>query len=151
MTTEDRVRRRALVAAVTLTLARAATVGQSPAVTDVVTCHNDNARTGQNLNESILTLDSVTPSLFGKSGFFPVDGKVDAQPLLLSDVTIPGAGERDVLYVVTEHDSVYALDAYRGFVLWQTSLLGPNETPSDTRGCSQVTPEIGITATPVID
>src|SRR5579872_1045185 len=97
--------------AAALALTQAAAVGQSDVGTDVVTYHNDNARTGQNLNESILTPDTVTPSLFGKTGFFPVDGKVDAQPLLLSDVSIPGAGTRDVLYVVTEHDSVYALDA----------------------------------------
>ena len=134
----------------TLALAQPTALGQSTG-TDVVTYHNDIARTGQNLNESTLTPDTVTPSAFGKRSFFPIDGKVDAQPLLLSDVPIPGAGARDVLYVVSEHDSVYALDSYSGDVLWQTSLLAPNETPSDARGCSQVTPEIGITATPVID
>jgi len=134
----------------TLALAQPTALGQSTG-TDVVTYHNDIARTGQNLNESTLTPDTVTPSAFGKRSFFPIDGKVDAQPLLLSDVPMPGAGARDVLYVVSEHDSVYALDSYSGDVLWQTSLLAPNETPSDARGCSQVTPEIGITATPVID
>ncbi len=119
--------------------------------TDVVTYHNDIARTGQNLNESILTLANVNSSTFGKTGLFQVDGKVDAQPLFLSAVTIPGNGLRNVLYVATEHGSVYALDSVTGAVLWRTSLLGAGETTSDTRNCSQVVPEIGITSTPVID
>jgi len=130
----------------------AATLMVNPVGTvDVVTYHNDNARTGQNLNETILTPSNVTMATFGKVGFFSVDGKVDAQPLHLSNVTIPGQGLHNVLYVATEHDSVYALDATMGAVLWKVSVLGPGETPSDDRGCSQVTPEIGITATPAID
>jgi hypothetical protein len=90
-------------------------------------------------------------SSFGKIGFFPVDGKVDAQPLYLSGVSIPGQGTHNVLYVATEHDSVYGFDADTGAVLWRVSLLGSGETTSDGRGCSQVVPEIGITSTPVID
>src|SRR6202022_2545848 len=108
---------------------------------DVVTYHNDAARTGQNLNETILTPATVNVSTFGKLGFFPVDGKVDAQPLYLSGVAIPGQGTHNVLYVATEHDSVYAFDAASGAVLWQVSLLGSGETTSDARGCGQVTPE----------
>jgi outer membrane protein assembly factor BamB len=81
-----------------------------------------------------------------------VDGKVDAQPLYLSGVSISGQGTHNVLYVVTEHDSVYAFDAASGAVLWQVSLLGSGETPSDqVDGCDYVEPEIGITATPAID
>jgi hypothetical protein len=118
---------------------------------DVLTYHNDNARAGQNLNETILTLASVTVSGFGKTGFLAVDGKVDAQPLYLSGVAIPGQGTHNVLYVATEHDSVYGFDADTGAVLWRASLLGSGETTSDGRGCSQVVPEIGITSTPVID
>jgi hypothetical protein len=118
---------------------------------DVLTYHNDNARSGQNLNETTLTLASVTVSSFGKTGFLAVDGKVDAQPLYLSAVAIPGGGTHNVLYVATEHDSVYGFDADTGAVLWHLSLLGPGETTSDGRGCSQVVPEIGITSTPVID
>jgi hypothetical protein len=120
-------------------------------VAAVLTYHNDNARTGQYLNETILTPSNVDASTFGKVGFFPVDGKVDAQPLYLSGVSISGQGTHNVLYVATEHDSVYAFDAASGAVLWQVSLLGSRETTSDDRGCAQVTPEIGITATPVID
>jgi len=119
--------------------------------TDVVTYHNDNARTGQNLTESILSIDQVNMSRFGRIGFLSVDGKVDAQPLYLSALAIPGNGTRDVVYVATEHDTVYAFDAGTGTVLWQRSLLAAGETTSDTRGCGQVVPEIGITSTPVID
>ena len=132
-------------------VAVAATRTATTAGTDVVTYHNDNARTGQNLNESSLTPATVNVATFGKNGFFPVDGKVDAQPLYLSALTIPGQGARNVLYVATEHGSVYAFDADTGGVVWRVSVLGAGETPSDGRGCSQVVPEIGITSTPVID
>jgi hypothetical protein len=141
----------AYLVAATLALAVATRVATSSVPADVVTYHNDNARTGLNLNETMLTPATVSTSTFGKTGFFPVDGKVDGQPLFLSGVAIPGLGTHDVLYVVTEHDSVYAVDAVSGGVLWHASMLGAGETTSDTRGCSQVTPEIGITSTPVID
>lgn len=117
---------------------------------DVVTYHNDNARTGQNLNETILTLTNVNSTNFGKLAFFATDGKVDAQPLYLSSVNIAG-GTHNVLYVATEHASLYAFDADTGAVLWHITLLANAETPSDDHGCSQITPEIGITSTPVID
>ena len=120
------------------------------ATADVVTYHNDDARTGQNLNEVILTPSNVNSSSFGKLNFFSTDGKVDGQPLYLSSLNL-ASGTLDVLYVVTEHDSVYALDANAGTVLWQVSVLGTEETPSDDHGCSQISPEIGITSTPVID
>jgi outer membrane protein assembly factor BamB len=117
----------------------------------VTTYHNDNARTGQNLNESTLSPAKVNPSSFGKLCVILADGEVDAQPLYLSNVSIPNQGTRKVLYVASEHGSVYAFDADTGASLWQisTALLG--ETTSDDRGCGQVTPEIGITSTPVID
>ncbi len=119
--------------------------------TDVVTYHNDNARTGQNLEETVLTTSNVSPSTFGKVFTLPVDGVIDAQPLYLSAVSIPGRGIYNVVYAVTENDSVYAFDADRGGLLWQVSLLGANETPADTKNCNQIRPQIGITATPVID
>lgn len=123
--------------------------------TDVVTYHYDIQRTGQNLNEVTLTLTKVNSTKFGKLGQFSVDGKVDAQPLYLSNVTI-GGQKKNVLYVATEHGSVYAFDAdaingTTSASLWKTSTLGSGETTSDDHGCSQVTPEIGITSTPVID
>jgi hypothetical protein len=126
-------------------------VAATPSAADVVTYHNDNARTGQNLSESILSPATVNVGSFGKLAVFAVDGKVDAQPLYLSAFAIPGGGTRDVLYVATEHDTMYAMDAITGGVIWQRSLLGAGETTSDTRNCSQVVPEIGITATPVVD
>jgi hypothetical protein len=118
---------------------------------NVLTWHNDNARTGQNLQETILTPANVTASTFGRLLTLTLDGRVDAQSLYVSSVAIPGQGTHRVVYVVTEHDSVYALDADNGATLWHVSLLGTGEAPSDDRGCSQVTPEIGITSTPVID
>jgi hypothetical protein len=118
---------------------------------DVVTYHNDNARTGQNLNETILTTTNVNSSVFGKIRSLVVDGKVDAQPLYLAGVQNIARGTHNVLYVATEHGSVYAFDADTGVRLWKVSMLGSGETASDSRGCSQIVPEIGITATPVID
>lgn len=117
---------------------------------DVVTYHNDNARTGQNLKETILTTSNVNSSSFGKLFVIPVDGKVDAEPLYLAALSV-GGQTHNVLFVVTEHDSVYAFDADSGASLWHVSMLPSGETTSDTRGCSQVTPEIGVTSTPVID
>jgi hypothetical protein len=127
-----------------------------PAGVDVTTYHYDNLRTGQNVNETTLTPANVNQTKFGKIGTFNVDGHVDAQPLYLSNVSIPNKGTKNVLYVVTEHDSVYAFDAdsvngNASAILWQSSMLASGETSSDDRGCGQVTPEIGITSTPVID
>ena len=116
----------------------------------MVTYHNDVARTGQNLNETVLTPANVAAVSFGKKQILTTDGKVDAQPLFLSGVSVAGV-MRDIVYAATEHDSVYAFDASTGSIVWRVSLLGSGETTSDTRGCSQVTPEIGITSTPVID
>jgi hypothetical protein len=121
------------------------------AQSSVLTYHNDNMRTGQNLSETILTPQNVQSASFGKLLTLPVDGKVDAQPLLVSGVTIPNKGVHNVVFAATEHDSLYAFDADSGVNYWQVSLLKAGETTSDTRGCGQVTPEIGITATPVID
>jgi len=119
--------------------------------TDVTTYHNDNVRSGQNLTEIILTPTNVSSSSFGKLFVISVDGKVDAQPLYLTQVSIPNQGTHNVLYVETEHGSVYAFDADTGKPLWQVSMLAGGETTSDDHGCGQITPEIGVTATPVID
>ena len=117
---------------------------------DVTTYHNDNARDGLNASETILTPANVSSATFGKLNLLSVDGLVDAEPLYLSAVTI-GGQTHNVLYVVTEHDSVYAFDADSGAQLWKVSALGSGETTSDNHGCGQITPEIGITSTPVID
>jgi hypothetical protein len=118
--------------------------------TDVLTYKNDLSRSGQNLTETTLTPANVTSSTFGLLRNLPVDGKVDAQPLYVSQLNLSGSAH-NVAFVATEHDSVYAFDADTGSVLWHVSLLAMGETLSDTHGCSQVTPEIGITSTPVID
>jgi hypothetical protein len=125
-------------------------VTAAPAGTDVVTYKNDVARTGQNLTESTLTLANVNAASFGLLRILAVDGKVDAQPLYLSHLSVGGA-LHNVLYVATENDSVYAFDADTGAQLWKVSLLGTGETTSDTHGCGQIAPSIGITSTPVID
>src|SRR5437660_8096554 len=93
----------------------------------VLTWHNDNARTGQNLQETALTPANVNPSTFGKLFVISVDGKVDGQPLYVPSLAIAGS-IHNVLYVVTEHDSVYAFDADIGTQLWHVSLFGVGET-----------------------
>jgi outer membrane protein assembly factor BamB len=119
--------------------------------TNVLTYHNDIARTGQNLTETTLTPTTVNATSFAKLFSVPVDGKVDAQPLYVSNLNMGTLGVHSVAYAATEHGSLYAIDVFTGAALWRVTLLGAGETPSDDRGCSQVTPEIGITATPVID
>ena len=116
----------------------------------MVTYKNDLARTGQNLKETVLTPGNVTAASFGKLRFLAADGKVDAQPLYLSALDVAGK-THNVVYVATENASVYAFDADTGATLWHVSLLGSGESPSDSRGCNQVAPVIGVTSTPVID
>ncbi len=120
------------------------------AQTNVLTYHNDNARTGENLSETILTPANVNATNFGKLGFMSVDGLVDAEPLYVAGLTVNGA-THNVVFVVTENDSVYAFDADSFSQLWHVSVLLSGESPSDSRSCGQVTPTIGITSTPVID
>jgi hypothetical protein len=117
---------------------------------DVLTYHYDVGRTGLNSQETTLTLANVNSSQFGLLRILPVDGKVDAQPLYLAGLTVNGQ-QRNVVYVASEHDSVYAFDADSGAQLWKVSVLGSGETTSGNHGCSQISPEIGITSTPVID
>jgi hypothetical protein len=141
-------------AAAVLTVASVAPAVASSNV-DVMTYHYDAMRSGANTNETVLTPATVNSTTFGLLGSFTVDGKVDGQPLYLSNVSIAG-GRKNVLYAVTEHDTVFAFDAdsvngSSATTLWHSSMLAAGETPSDDRGCGQVTPEIGITSTPVID
>jgi len=117
---------------------------------NVLTYHNDVARTGQNLAETTLTTGNVNSTTFGKLFQVTLDGMVDAQPLYVAGVSIPNNGTHNVLIVATENDSLYALDADTGAQLWKAALLASGETASDDRGCNQVTPQIGITSTPVI-
>ena len=138
----------------TATVAASVSAATAPppvtSVPDITTYHDDVSRDGLNAQETILTTSNVNSTQFGKIGAFPVDGIVDAEPLFLANVTA-GGSTRNVLYVETEHGSAYALDADSGAQIWKTSVLGNGETTSDDRGCGQITPEIGITSTPVID
>lgn len=122
----------------------------APAPPEVLTYHNDAARTGANLQERTLTPSNVNAASFGKIATLNVQGKVDAEPLYVSGIRIKGK-KRNVVFIVTEHDLAYAFDADTLQQLWRVSLIPRTETPSDKRDCEQVEPEIGITATPVID
>jgi hypothetical protein len=126
----------------------------------VLTYHNDNARSGQNTNETVLTPSNVKAKFFGKVFTYSVDGFVVGQPLYVPNVNIPGSGTHNVIYVATQHDSVYALDADDsgdGTPLWTTSFIDPgngiNPVPINIQGCGGATgfSEIGIMGTPVID
>jgi len=131
--------------AVTCTVKAAAAAGP-----DMVTYHNDVARTGLNPNETILNPTNVTASTFGLLRVLAVDGKVDGQPLYLSNLIVAGQ-QQNAVFAVTEHDSVFAFNADSGAQLWKTSILKANENTSNDHQCSQISPEIGITSTPVID
>jgi hypothetical protein len=123
----------------------------------VTTSQYNNSRTGATLTERILTPRNVNARQFGKLGAFKVDGAVYAQPLYIPGVKVPGKGIHDVLFVATEHDSVYAFDAdHPGDApLWQVSFLdkarGVTTVSEDDAQCPFIRPEIGITSTPVID
>ena len=119
----------------------------------VLTYHYDNTRAGDNTNETILTPDNVNTNNFGKLFTYTVDGYVYAQPLIATNVTIPGKGVHNVLYVATENDTVYAFDAdnYVPTPYWTNSFInaaaGIIPVPgSDANG--NIYPIIGITATP---
>jgi hypothetical protein len=116
---------------------------------DVLTYHNNIARTGFDNKETTLTLTNVNSAMFGKLFTVPADGLVDAEPLYVSAVSIGGV-THNLLIVATEHDTVYAYDADTGAKIWQITTLKSGETTSDKRSCSQVSPEIGITSTPVV-
>jgi len=123
----------------------------------VGTYHNDNARTGQNVLETILTPDNVNASHFGRLYSLPVDGYVYAQPLYMPQVAIPGDGIHNVVIVATQHDSVYAFDAdsLTPALLWRANFLdadaGVSTLSASDVNASDILPEIGITSTPVID
>jgi hypothetical protein len=142
-----------------------------PTAVNVLTYHNDNARTGQNLQETLLTPANVNSTTFGKLFSYSVDGYVYAQPLYVSNVPVAGR-LRNVVFVATEHNSVYAFDAdnQAGAPLWQVSFIDPangittvpyqdtasppgytGPGPVIPGGCADLTPEIGISGTPVID
>src|SRR2546428_7943747 len=157
----DSFRELARVAALITTVALILS-GSAKAQVNVVTYHNDNARTGVNANETVLTPSNVNKHNFGKLFTQDVDGIVVGQPLYLSNVSIPGSGTHNVVYVATQHDSVYAFDAddntgINAQPLWQVSFINPaagiTTVPGTVQGCTGVTAftELGIVSTPVID
>jgi outer membrane protein assembly factor BamB len=124
--------------------------GPPPAGIDVTTYKYDLNRSGLNPAESLLTVANVASATFGLLRTLSVDGRVDAQPLYLSQLSVAGAAHNTV-FAATEHDSVYAFDADTGAILWHVSLLAAGESTSGNQGCNQISPEIGVTSTPVID
>ena len=121
----------------------------------VLTYHNDNASTGQNLSETTLTPGDVNPTQFGKLQSVALDGYAYAQPLYVPGVAVSGQGTHNVTYVATEHDSLYAIDADTGALLWKDSFINPGAgvttVPSGDVKSTDIVPEIGISGTPVID
>jgi hypothetical protein len=132
---------------------------------DVLTRHNDNARTGANLRETVLKPSKINNQNFGKLAYRPVDGNVYAQPLVVSQARIDGRGKpTNAVIIATEHNSVYAFDgedtnqASTTAQLWHTgpAVLGNHIESLDLYKkighptCADLTTEIGITGTPAI-
>src|SRR5215469_9044399 len=136
-------------------------VGAVQGQVSVTTYRNDLARSGANTAETILTPANVNPAGFGKLFSQPVDGQVYAQPLYVPLVNIPGKGIHNVLFVATEHDSIYAFDADsttgpNAAPLWHVNFTSPSTgdntvSVADVLGCPSIGPELGITGTPAID
>lgn len=149
-------------------LAQATATPNTGPAGSVLTQRGDNTRLGWDAGETRLTDASVSSGGFGKRIGYPVDGKVYAQPLYVPGLTVDGQ-RHDVVFVATEHDSVYAFDADADAEtsagngipapLWQVSLLSPGartfQAATDRiathRLCDSITPEVGVTSTPVID
>lgn len=128
----------------------------------VTVYRNDASSSGVNAAETTLTPANVNASTFGKLFSTSVDGLVQTQPLFMPAVNVttgPNAGTHDLVFIGTQHDSLYAIDAQNGTVVWKTSFLDSGlsgatsitSVPNADVGTSDVAPEIGICGTPVID
>ena len=135
------------------------TAGAAAGQVNVTSYRYNLARSGGNPAEKILTPVNVNPAGFGKLFSRPVDGQVYAQPLYMSLLDIPGKGIHNVVFVATEHDSVYAFDAdsadgRNADPLWHVNFIDPSKgertlNEADVLNCPSITPELGITGTPV--
>jgi hypothetical protein len=146
---KKRIRRSGAVAAILVS----AFAASAQAQVNVTTYHNDNSRTGQYTQETLLTPANVSSGQFGKLFTTQVDGFVYAQPLYMANVSIGGA-THNVLYVATENNTLFAIDADNGATYWQFSLVPANGVPVNSAtdlDCTDLVPEVGITGTPVID
>jgi hypothetical protein len=132
----------------------------SVAQVNVTTYHNDNGRTGQNTNETILTTSNVNATDFGKLFSQAIDSDAYAQPLYVANVAIPNKGTHNVVYVATMNDSVYAFDAdsntgSNASPLWMVNFTnaakGITTVPTSDVHCADSMVPIGIFSTPVID
>jgi hypothetical protein len=144
---------------VTMTAAEAVTATFNPpsSLPGVYTWKYDNTRQGQNTSEATLTVANVNMQTFGAIASYAVDGYTYAEPLYVANVSVPGQGVHNVVYVVTEHDSAFAFDAdgITSAPLWQDSFINPPSVTTvpaaDTGETGDVVPEHGIMGTPVID
>jgi hypothetical protein len=147
---------------ITATATGSGQVGSGDAYTTnlsgVYTRGYDNMRDGLNANETVLSAADVNSSTFGKLFSYPLDGISYAAPLYVSNVSIPGQGTHEVVYVATEHDSIYAFDASGRVTtpFWKDSFINPANgvttvPAADVGECCDIAPEIGISGTPVID
>jgi PQQ-like domain len=147
----------AMVAILSVSFRASKSANQQPGALRITTWQNDNAHTGQYLEEIVLTPLNVTSTKFGKLGSYPVDGQIYAQPLYWQSLDIPKAGTHNVVFVATENDSVYAFDAEKpgSAPLWQVNFTAPpNIIPvpcAEIDSSCHVYPIVGITGTPVID
>ena len=135
--------------------------GSTLAQVSVTTYHNDNSRTGQNLQETILTTSNVNSTEFGKLFSQSLDGYSYSQPLYVPNVSILGLGTHNVVYVTTMSDSVYAFDSdsnngSNASPLWKVNFTNPSKgitaVPTSDLNCdTTMTDQVGIMSTPVID
>jgi hypothetical protein len=128
--------------------------GQIPAQVSILTANGDNNRTNANLHESHLTRRNVRPGVFGKLGSFPVDGQIHAQPLYVSNLPFPNGATRNVLFITTLHNTVYAYDAdmpSAAGLIWQVNLGESFPTAQWNAPYNDISPEVGILGTGAID
>jgi hypothetical protein len=124
---------------------------QAPAQVNILTANGGNDRTNSNLQETVLSPATVSAANFGRLAVLPVDGQIYAQPLCVSGLPVPGLGTRNVVFVATMHNSIFAFDADAMFPVWQISLGVPVPSTMLYGPYGDIGGDIGILSTPVID